>query len=92
MEKYAKLSPQPGCGESVHHAEILRKDQAALEALDEAAAAMREQVVAVNRAFEVAREENDEAAMAQLRETGRALTSRNLEAFRYAQKHLLGLM
>ena len=33
MEKYAKLSPQPGCGESVHHAEILRKDQAALEAL-----------------------------------------------------------
>ena len=33
MEKYAKLSPQPGCGESMHHAEILRKDQAALEAL-----------------------------------------------------------
>ena len=34
----------------------------------------------------------DKTAMAQLRETGRTLTSRNLEAFRYAQKHLLGLM
>ena len=66
--------------------------QAALAELDEAATAMRAKVVEVNRAYEAAREAGDEAAMAQLRETGRTLTSRNLEAFRYAQKHLLGLM
>ena len=66
--------------------------QAALAELDEAATAMRAKVVEVNRAYEAAREAGDEAAMAQLHETGRTLTSRNLEAFRYAQKHLLGLM
>ena len=66
--------------------------QAALAELDEAATAMRAKVVEVNHAYEAAREAGDEAAMAQLRETGRTLTSRNLEAFRYAQKHLLGLM
>ena len=66
--------------------------QAALAELDEAATAMRAKVVEVNCAYEAAREAGDEAAMAQLRETGRTLTSRNLEAFRYAQKHLLGLM
>ena len=65
--------------------------QVALAELDEAATAMRAKVVEVNRAYEAAREAGDEAAMAQLRETGRTLTSRNLEAFRYAQKHLLGL-
>lgn len=49
--------------------------QAALAELDEAATAMRAKVVEVNRAYEAAREAGDEAAMAQLRETGRTLTS-----------------
>ena len=66
--------------------------RAALEELNTAAGAMKERVEAVNSAYLQAREENDTDKMASLRAEGKALTGRNLEAFAYAQKHLLGLM
>ncbi len=66
--------------------------RAALEALNTAAQAMKEQVEIVNSGYRQAREENDAETMAALWNQGRQLTDQNLEAFRYAQKHLLGLM
>ncbi len=66
--------------------------RAALEALNAAARAMKEQVETVNSGYRQAREENDAETMAALWDQGRQLTDQNLEAFRYAQKHLLGLM
>ena len=66
--------------------------QDALEALNTAARAMKEQVETVNSGYRQAREENDAETMAALWDQGRQLTDQNLEAFRYAQKHLLGLM
>ena len=64
----------------------------ALEGLNTAAQAMADQVKKVNDDYAAARSEGDTAAMAELWAQGRALTARNLTAFRYAQKHLLGLM
>ena len=66
--------------------------RAALEALNTAAQAMKEQVEIVDSGYRQAREENDAETMAALWNQGRQLTDQNLEAFRYAQKHLLGLM
>ena len=66
--------------------------RAALEALNTAAQAMKEQVEIVNSGYRQAQEENDAETMAALWNQGRQLTDQNLEAFRYAQKHLLGLM
>ena len=66
--------------------------KAALEGLNTAAQAMADQVKKVNDDYAAARSEGDTAAMAELWAQGRALTARNLTAFRYAQKHLLGLM
>lgn len=66
--------------------------RAALEALNAAARAMKEQVETVNSGYRQAREENDAETMAALWDQGRQLTDQNLEAFRHAQKHLLGLM
>lgn len=64
----------------------------ALEQLNAAAGTMKNRVEAVNSAYLQAREENDTEKMASLWTEGKALTDQNLEAFRYAQKHLLGLM
>ena len=64
----------------------------ALEGLNTAAQTMADQVKKVNDDYAAARSEGDTAAMAELWAQGRALTARNLTAFRYAQKHLLGLM
>lgn len=66
--------------------------RAALEQLNTAAQAMKEKVEAVNASYLQARTENDTEKMASLWAEGRALTDQNLKAFRYAQKHLLGLM
>ncbi|MDO4515668.1 MAG: M28 family peptidase [Bacillota bacterium] len=66
--------------------------QAALEALKTAAGEMTARVEAVNTAYREAQAQNDTEAMADLRAQGKALTDQNLEAFAYAQKHLLGLM
>nr|WP_325194911.1 M28 family peptidase [uncultured Oscillibacter sp.] len=64
----------------------------ALEELNSAAQNMRNRVEKVNSEYRQAREESNTEKMASLLEEGKALTDQNLEAFRYAQKHLLGLM
>lgn len=64
----------------------------ALEGLNTAAQDMADRVRQVNDDYAAARAEGDTAAMAELWAQGRDLTARNLTAFRYAQKHLLGLM
>ena len=66
--------------------------KAALEALSTAANTMTERVVEINEQFEEAALENDLEAMASLREEGRKITKQNLEAFKFAQDNLLGLM
>ena len=63
-----------------------------LEELNSAAQNMRNRVEKVNSEYRQAREESNTEKMASLWEEGEALTDQNLEAFRYAQKHLLGLM
>lgn len=73
-----------GCG--------MEEFRAALAALLAASAAMKERVLAVNSAYERARQAGDDSAMEALRAEGRALTAQNLAAFRFAQKNLLGLM
>lgn len=66
--------------------------QAALEQLNSSAQAMREKVVQVNRDYRQARADGDTEKMAELWAEGKALTAKNLAAFEYAQKNLLGLM
>ena len=66
--------------------------KAALEGLNTAAQTMADQVKQVNDDYAAARAEGDTAAMAELWAQGRALTSKNLAAFQFAQKNLLGLM
>lgn len=64
----------------------------ALEALKETAQAMSEEICSVNEAYAEARNAQDTAKMEELWNRGRELTTQNLTAFAYAQKHLLGLM
>lgn len=64
----------------------------ALEALEETAQAMSEEICSVNEAYAEARNAQDTAKMEELWNRGRELTAQNLTAFAYAQKHLLGLM
>ena len=66
--------------------------KAALEGLNTAAQTMADQVKQVNDDYAAARAEGDTAAMAELWAQGRALTAKNLAAFQFAQKNLLGLM
>ena len=66
--------------------------KAALEALSTAANTMTERVVEINEQYEAAALENDLKAMESLREEGRTITKQNLEAFKFAQDNLLGLM
>lgn len=66
--------------------------KAALEGLNTAAQTMADQVKQVNDDYAAARAEGDTAAMAELWAQGRALTAKNLAAFQFAQKILLGLM
>ncbi len=64
----------------------------ALESLKETAQAMSEEICSVNEAYAEARNAQDTAKMEELWNRGRELTTQNLTAFAYAQKHLLGLM
>lgn len=66
--------------------------KAALEGLNTAAQTMADQVKQVNDDYAAARAEGDTAAMAELWAKGRELTAKNLAAFQFAQKNLLGLM
>ncbi len=66
--------------------------KAALEELNIAAQDMADRVREVNDSYAAARTEGDTAAMADLWAQGRALTAKNLAAFQFAQKNLLGLM
>ena len=66
--------------------------KAALEGLNTAAQTMADQVKQVNDDYAAARAEGDTAAMTELWAQGRALTAKNLAAFQFAQKNLLGLM
>ncbi len=66
--------------------------QTSLEQLNAAAQAMREKVVQVNEDYRQARADGDTEKMAELWAEGKALTEKNLAAFEYAQKNLLGLM
>ena len=66
--------------------------KAALEGLNTAAQTMADQVKQVNDGYAAARAEGDTAAMAELWAKGRELTAKNLAAFQFAQKNLLGLM
>lgn len=66
--------------------------KAALEELNIAAQDMADLVREVNDGYAAARTEGDTAAMADLWAQGRALTAKNLAAFQFAQKNLLGLM
>lgn len=66
--------------------------KAALEELNIAAQDMTDRVREVNDGYAAARAEGDTAAMADLWAQGRALTAKNLAAFQFAQKNLLGLM
>ena len=66
--------------------------KAALEGLNTAAQTMADQVKQVNVDYAAARAEGGTAAMAELWAQGRALTAKNLAAFQFAQKNLLGLM
>lgn len=65
---------------------------AALESLKQTAQAMSEEICSVNEAYAEARNAQDTAKMEELWNRGRELTTQNLTAFAYAQKHLLGLM
>ena len=65
---------------------------AALDALGTAANTMTERVVEINERYEEAVLENDLKAMENFREEGRKITKQNLEAFKFAQDSLLGLM
>ncbi|MBE5056850.1 M28 family peptidase [Pseudoflavonifractor sp. DSM 107456] len=64
----------------------------ALESLKQTAQAMSEDICSVNEAYAEARNAQDTAKMEELWNRGRELTTQNLTAFAYAQKHLLGLM
>lgn len=66
--------------------------KAALEGLNTAAQTMADQVKQVNDDYAAAVAEGDTAAMAELWAQGRELTAKNLIAFQFAQKNLLGLM
>lgn len=66
--------------------------KAALEELRIAARDMADQVKQVNDDYAAAVAEGDSAAMAELWAQGRELTAKNLTAFQFAQKNLLGLM
>lgn len=66
--------------------------KAALEGLNTAAQTMADQVKQVNDDYAAAVAEGDTAAMAELWAQGRELTAKNLTAFQFAQKNLLGLM
>ena len=66
--------------------------KAALEELNIAAQDMADRMREVNDGYAAARTEGDTAAMADLWAQGRALTAKNLAAFQFAQKNLLGLM
>lgn len=66
--------------------------KSALEGLNTAAQDMADQVREVNDGYSAARAEGDTAAMAELWAQGRELTAKNLAAFQFAQKNLLGLM
>ena len=66
--------------------------KAALEGLNTAAQTMADQVKQVNDDYAAARAEGDTAAMTELWAQGRELTAKNLAAFQFAQKNLLGLM
>lgn len=66
--------------------------KAALEGLNAAAQTMADQVKQVNDDYASARAEGDAAAMTELWAQGRELTAKNLAAFQFAQKNLLGLM
>lgn len=66
--------------------------KAALEGLNTAAQTMADQVKHVNDDYAAARTEGDTAAMTELWAQGRELTAKNLAAFQFAQKNLLGLM
>ena len=66
--------------------------KASLEGLNTAAQAMAGRVREVNDGYASARAEGDTAAMAELWAQGRELTAKNLAAFQFAQKNLLGLM
>lgn len=66
--------------------------KAALEGLNTAAQTMADQVKQVNDDYAAARTEGDTAAMTELWAQGRELTAKNLAAFQFAQKNLLGLM
>lgn len=66
--------------------------KAALEGLNTAAQTMADQVKQVNDDYAAARAEGDAAAMTELWAQGRELTAKNLAAFQFAQKNLLGLM
>lgn len=66
--------------------------KAALEELNIAAQDMADRVREVNDGYAAARTEGDTAAMADLWAQGRTLTAKNLAAFQFAQKNLLGLM
>ncbi|WP_294515272.1 M28 family peptidase [uncultured Intestinimonas sp.] len=66
--------------------------KAALEELRIAAQDMADQVKQVNDDYAAAVAEGDTAAMAKLWAQGRELTAKNLTAFQFAQKNLLGLM
>lgn len=66
--------------------------KAALEELRIAAQDMADQVKQVNDDYAAAVAEGDTAAMAELWAQGRELTAKNLAAFQFAQKNLLGLM
>ena len=66
--------------------------KAALEGLNTAAQTMADHVKQINDDYAAARAEGDTAAMAELWAQGRELTAKNLAAFQFAQKNLLGLM
>ncbi|MGN8968737.1 M28 family peptidase [Intestinimonas sp. HCP28S3_D6] len=66
--------------------------KAALEELNISAQTMADQVKQVNNDHAAAVAEGDTAAMAELWAQGRELTAKNLAAFQFAQKNLLGLM
>ena len=90
--QYTRISQAMHEGVLVQAGVDTKEFRAALEELRAASAAMKARILAVNGDYEKACEVGDEAAMDGLRTQGRALTAKNLAAFRFAQKHLLGLM
>lgn len=63
-----------------------------IETLRVAAQANKEQVESINNQYIEAVKKNDTATIEKLRVEGKALTEKNLAAFEFAQKDLLGLM